>query len=81
MKVLDYAEGGQLMEWNPIDNIFYFKHDFEIRFHAEDYLQRIFRDILKGLHYLHNNGIIHRDLKPQNIFFDSHKVVKIGKIT
>ncbi|EFC38022.1 predicted protein [Naegleria gruberi] len=27
----------------------------------------LFRDILKGCIYLHQNGIIHRDLKPQNI--------------
>lgn len=36
--------------------------------------------LLKGVHYLHNNRVIHRDLKLGNIFLNDDMEVKIGKI-
>uniref|UniRef100_A0A8C4QBV3 RWD domain-containing protein 3 n=1 Tax=Eptatretus burgeri TaxID=7764 RepID=A0A8C4QBV3_EPTBU len=39
---------------------------------------RLFREILEGLAYIHEQGIIHRDLKPVNIFLGSNDIVKIG---
>lgn len=39
---------------------------------------RLFREIVEGLHYIHQQGVIHRDLKPVNIFLDSKDHVKIG---
>ncbi|XP_015911733.2 eIF-2-alpha kinase GCN2 [Parasteatoda tepidariorum] len=41
-------------------------------------LWRLFKEIVEGLHYIHQQGIIHRDLKPVNIFLDSNDRVKIG---
>nr|DBA14331.1 TPA: hypothetical protein GDO54_005319 [Pyxicephalus adspersus] len=41
-------------------------------------LWRLFREILDGLAYIHEQGMIHRDLKPVNIFLDSEDQVKIG---
>jgi serine/threonine protein kinase len=31
----------------------------------------IMKQILEGIHYIHNKGMIHRDLKPQNILISS----------
>ncbi|GFX96444.1 eIF-2-alpha kinase GCN2 [Trichonephila clavipes] len=39
---------------------------------------RLFREIVEGLHYIHQQSVIHRDLKPVNIFLDSNDHVKIG---
>ncbi|KAF3844746.1 hypothetical protein F7725_007909 [Dissostichus mawsoni] len=41
-------------------------------------LARLFREILDGIVYIHEQGMIHRDLKPVNIFLDSQDHVKIG---
>ncbi|XP_073683302.1 eIF-2-alpha kinase GCN2 isoform X1 [Garra rufa] len=41
-------------------------------------LWRLFREILDGLSYIHEQGMIHRDLKPVNIFLDSQDHMKIG---
>ena len=38
---------------------------------------KIFKEIVKGLDYLHSQNIIHRDLKPSNILFDKLNNVKI----
>lgn len=36
--------------------------------------------LLKGVHYLHNNRVIHRDLKLGNIFLNDDMEVKIGNV-
>ena len=41
--------------------------------------KKIFRDILRGLHFLHERCIMHRDLKPENILHDHD--AKVFKIT
>jgi len=39
---------------------------------------RLFRDMLRGLEYLHQHLVIHRDLKPSNILIDSEDCAKIA---
>ncbi|KAM4807840.1 inactive serine/threonine-protein kinase PLK5 [Rhinophrynus dorsalis] len=38
------------------------------------------KQVLKGLHFLHQQGIIHRDLKLSNFFIAKNMVVKIGDL-
>ncbi|KAF6751342.1 other/HAL protein kinase [Ephemerocybe angulata] len=37
-----------------------------------------FKQMLKGVSYLHSQGVAHRDLKPENLFFDAKGHLKIG---
>ena len=39
---------------------------------------KLFREIVEGLAYIHEQGLIHRDLKPVNVFLSSEDHVKIG---
>ncbi|KAK1407837.1 hypothetical protein QVD17_39464 [Tagetes erecta] len=43
----------------------------------EDEVQKIAKQLVRALHYLHSNRIIHRDMKPQNILICAGGVVKI----
>ncbi|GJX32167.1 serine/threonine-protein kinase TIO [Tanacetum coccineum] len=43
----------------------------------EDELQKIAKQLVRALHYLHSNRIIHRDMKPQNILICAGGVVKL----
>ena len=38
----------------------------------------IFKQMLLGLKYLHENGVIHRDVKPSNVYFNESGEVKLG---
>ncbi|OWB62110.1 nucleotide binding protein [[Candida] boidinii] len=40
--------------------------------------KQVFRDVVSGLEYLHNQGIIHRDIKPSNLLVSEDNIVKIS---
>lgn len=44
----------------------------------EKYAKFVFRDIMKGIAYLHQNGVVHRDIKLDNILLDGRGSIKIG---
>ena len=39
---------------------------------------RMIKQILSGLHFLHDNGILHRDLKPSNVLVDKDGCMKLA---
>jgi len=74
--IMDFAERGQIIEWDEDNSIFYNLSQKD--YLEEDELRKIFAQIIQGLYYLHQNGIIHRDIKPQNILQSRNGTIKIA---
>eukprot|EP00002_Diphylleia_rotans_P013385 TRINITY_DN2617_c0_g3_i3.p1 TRINITY_DN2617_c0_g3~~TRINITY_DN2617_c0_g3_i3.p1 ORF type:complete len:421 (-),score=91.74 TRINITY_DN2617_c0_g3_i3:460-1722(-) len=65
--VFEYVEGGPVMSGNVENEPF-----------PEDLARRYFRDVIMGLHYIHQHNIIHRDLKPENLLLTKDDHLKIS---
>ncbi|KAF5321012.1 hypothetical protein D9619_001892 [Psilocybe cf. subviscida] len=63
--IMEYLPGGEV-QWNRQEEPI-----LSLR-----QIQRIMRDVILGLEYLHSQGIIHRDIKPANVVYteDRHTV-------
>ena len=74
--VFEYAQNGSLKDY-----IKKYRSNFpsnqEIIPFKEDFVIKVFKDILNGLKYLHSNNILHRDIKPDNILLDENMTAKI----
>jgi NIMA (never in mitosis gene a)-related kinase 1/4/5 len=44
----------------------------------EEFIWRVFIQVLKGLKSMHDLNIMHRDLKSANVFLNSDESVKLG---
>jgi len=44
----------------------------------EDFIWKVFIQVLKGLKAMHDINIMHRDLKSANVFLNSDDSVKLG---
>uniref|UniRef100_A0A2K5S8I6 Serine/threonine-protein kinase 17A n=1 Tax=Cebus imitator TaxID=2715852 RepID=A0A2K5S8I6_CEBIM len=73
--VLEYAAGGEIFDQCVADR--------EEAFKEKD-VQRLMRQILEGVHFLHTHDVVHLDLKPQNILLTNEsplgdiKIVDFG---
>ena len=45
---------------------------------TEKYAKFVFKQIMEGIAYLHQNKVAHRDIKLDNILLDGHGNIKIG---
>ena len=53
------------------------KAKIEINLLKEAVASAIFKQILTGINYLHQNGVCHRDLKPNNILVSDGNILLI----
>lgn len=71
--VLEYCQLGEI-DWKRYNHYHekYFKGDNGL------VLNKVLRDVVNGLEYLHDKCIIHRDLKPSNLLISADKTIKIS---
>ena len=69
--ICEYCNGGNLLEYKRFYQTHYSTQLNEL------YVQKIIRQIIKGLEYLHLNGIIHRDIKLDNILLNFNSIPNV----
>lgn len=76
IKMVDHGDGMILLELAENGSLeSYLYHHPRLR---RSFKERIVRDLLNGLRYLHSQGIIHHDLKPGNLLLMKNKQLKIS---
>jgi serine/threonine protein kinase len=65
--VLDLASGGELFDFLMEDGKF-----------PQEIARYFFKQMIEGVHYIHQQGLTHRDLKPENLLFDDDYNIKIA---
>jgi len=65
--LMEYAKGGDLLD--------YINRNGPL---PEKKARRIFKQLLRALHSLHQQGYVHRDVKPENVFLTEKHRVRLG---
>lgn len=86
MKIIDICENADTNELSVIlpyykrgDLLDYMSLLRRNKIHVSSNLKdAVFKQIVKGVNYLHCKGVVHRDLKPENFLIDNNGVIKIS---
>ena len=76
--IIDFCGRGQVMDWD--EKTMKFTPCFNVNgdYFKEVQIQRIMREVVCGLDYLHKNLICHRDIKPQNVLVTIDGISKLA---
>ena len=66
-----------IYEYVPNVSLAFMIENQQNNFFPQDFIIKVFKQVLTGLKYLHNENIAHGNLKPNNILFDSNYNIKI----
>ena len=75
--VLEFVENGTLESYNKNYKIQYKNTNNFIPL-EQNFIIKIFKQLLSALNYLHSKSIMHRDIKPDNILLDANYNIKIS---
>lgn len=71
LMVMEYVEGGEVVSNERLASP-------RGKGFSEDVARMHFRDLIKGLDYLHYQNVIHRDIKPENLLLTENGSVKLS---
>ena len=69
--ILEFCNGGTLKEYQA-----YYRNKYNMELN-EFYVQKIIRQFIKGLEYMHKNNTMHRDIKLDNLMLNFNKYPNI----
>ena len=75
--VLEYISNGSLNDY-MIKYKLNFKNKNDFKPISQEFIIKIFKQMLEVLKYLHNKKIMHRDFKPDNILLDENYNIKVS---
>ena len=68
--ITEYCSGGELTQFRRTQG--------DASKHSINEIMVLIRQVIDGIHHLHEMGYVHRDIKPQNILLNDAGVVKIA---